>query len=105
MCQFDLSLRLCPDPSYEYDPSHEYSLLGLTHVMNSIFLDPSSGHWNPQTNSGLLLSSTFQNEATKSVMNIRREDLLDAANALASYRGMAATGRSTKNWLMCQLTG
>ena len=29
------------DPGYESDPSNEYSLLGLTHVMNLIFLDPS----------------------------------------------------------------
>ena len=47
---------ICSDPSYESDPSNEYSPLGLTHVMNSIFLDPSSEHWNPQTNSGLVLS-------------------------------------------------
>ena len=35
-------VRKCSDPSYEFDPSNEYSLLGLTHVMNSIFLDPSN---------------------------------------------------------------
>ena len=33
-------LYICSDPSYGSDPSNEYSLLGLTHVMNSIFLDP-----------------------------------------------------------------
>ena len=29
-------------------------------------------------------------------MNIREEDLLEAADALASYGGMAGVGRSTK---------
>ena len=38
---FCLSRFRCSDPSYESDPSNEYSLLGLTHVMNSVFLDPS----------------------------------------------------------------
>ena len=47
---------LCSDPSFESDPSNEYSLLRLTHVMNSIFLDPSSEYWNSQTNSWFLLS-------------------------------------------------
>ena len=34
-------VNFCSDPPYESDPSNEYSLLGLTLVMNSIFLDPS----------------------------------------------------------------
>ena len=48
--QFSISVQgitmeyICSDPSYESEPSNEYSLLGLTHVMNSIFLDPSSEH-------------------------------------------------------------
>ena len=50
-------LQVCSDPSFESNPSNEYSLLRLTHVLNSIFLDPSSEYWNPQTNSWLLLSS------------------------------------------------
>ena len=32
----------CSDPSYESDPSNKYSPHGLTHVINSIFLDPSN---------------------------------------------------------------
>ena len=31
----------CSDPGYESDPSNEYSLLQLVHVMNLISLDPS----------------------------------------------------------------
>ena len=34
-------LKYCSDLSFESDPSNEYSLLRLTHIMNSIFLDPS----------------------------------------------------------------
>ena len=49
------AINRCADPGYESDPSNEYSLLGLTHVMNLIFLDLSDEFltqvvniWNPQ---------------------------------------------------------
>ena len=44
---------LCSDPSYESDPSNEYSPLGLTHVMNSIFLDPSNEFLTQAVNIGI----------------------------------------------------
>ena len=58
------------DPSFESDPSNEYSLLWLTHVMNLIFLDPSDEFLTQVVNIGIpniFLASafTFQNEATK----------------------------------------
>ena len=43
----------CSDPSYESDPSNEYSPLGLTHVMNSIFLDPSNEFLTQAVNTGI----------------------------------------------------
>ena len=43
----------CSDPSYESDPSNEYSPLGLTHVMNSIFLDPSNEFLTQAVNIGI----------------------------------------------------
>ena len=43
----------CSDPSYESDPSNEYSPLGLTHVMNSIFLDPSNQFLTQAVNIGI----------------------------------------------------
>ena len=43
----------CSDPSYESDPSNEYSPLGLTHVMNSIFLDPSNEFLTKAVNIGI----------------------------------------------------
>ena len=60
----------CSDPSYESDPSNEYSPLGLTDVMNSIFLDPSNEFLTQAVNIGipkqtLGLAFMFQNEATK----------------------------------------
>ena len=63
-------LSLCSDPSYESDPSNEYSPLGLTQVMNSIFLDPSNEFLTQAVNIGipkqtLGLAFMFQNEATK----------------------------------------
>ena len=63
-------LLVCSDPSYESDPSNEYSPLGLTHVMNSIFLDPSNEFLTQAVNIGipkqtLGLAFMFQNEATK----------------------------------------
>ena len=45
--------NLCSDPSYESDPSNEYSPLGLTHVMNSIFLDPSNEFLTQAVNIGI----------------------------------------------------
>ena len=61
---------LSSDPSFESDPSNEYSLLRLTHVMNSIFLDPSDEFLtqvvNMESPNKFLASAfTFQNEATK----------------------------------------
>ena len=44
---------ICSDPSYESDPSNEYSPLGLTHVMNSIFLDPSNEFLTQAVNIGI----------------------------------------------------
>ena len=43
----------CSDPSYESDSSNEYSLLGLTHVMNSIFLDPCDEFFTQVVNIGI----------------------------------------------------
>ena len=44
---------MCSDPSYESDPSNEYSPLGLTDVMNSIFLDPSNEFFTQAVNIGI----------------------------------------------------
>ena len=49
----DCILSICSDPSYESDPSNEYSPLGLTHVMNSIFLDPSNEFLTQAVNIGI----------------------------------------------------
>ena len=49
-----LNEYICSDPSYESDPSNEYSPLGLTHVMNSIFLDPSNEFLTQAVNIGIL---------------------------------------------------
>ena len=100
----------CSDPSFESDPSNEYSLLRLTHVMNSIFLDPSDAFLTQVVNIGIpkqILGFCFH--VSKRGYKIgyeltREENLLEAANALTSYRGMAGAGRSIKNWLRCQLT-
>ena len=46
-------IKICSDPSYESDPSNEYSPLGLTHVMNSIFLDPSNEFLTQAVNIGI----------------------------------------------------
>ena len=52
--QYDDSTEdCCSDPSYESDPSNEYSPLGLTHVMNSIFLDPSNEFLTQAVNIGI----------------------------------------------------
>ena len=47
------SEKRCSDPSFESHPSNEYSLLRLTHVMNSIFLDPSDEFLTQVVNSGI----------------------------------------------------
>ena len=47
------ALWICSDPSFESDPSNEYSLLRLTHVMNSIFLDPSDEFLTQVVNIGI----------------------------------------------------
>ena len=62
--------KYCSDPSYESDPSNEYSPLGLTHVMNSIFLDPSNEFLTQAAtlespNKLWACAFMFQNEATK----------------------------------------
>ena len=53
----------CSDPSFESDPSNEYSLLRLTHVLNSIFLDPSDAFLTQVVNIGIpkqILGFCFQ---------------------------------------------
>ena len=47
------ALCICSDPSFESDPSNEYSLLRLTHIMNSIFLDPSDEFLTQVVNIGI----------------------------------------------------
>ena len=94
--------RNCSDPSFESDPSNEYSLLRLTHVLNSIFLDPSDEFLTQVVNIGILkqiLGFCFQvlKRGYKVGCELtREEDLLEAANALTSYRGMARAGKSIK---------
>ena len=46
-------IHRCSDPSYESDPSNEYSPLGLTHVMNLIFLDPGNEFLTQAVNIGI----------------------------------------------------
>ena len=93
------------------DPSNEYSLLRLTQVMNSIFLDPSDEFLTQVVNIGILKQILgFCFHVSKRGYKIgyeltREENLLEAANALTSHRGMAGAGRSIKNWPRCQLTG
>ena len=60
--------------------------------MNSIFLDPSSEHWNPQTNSRLVLSC-FKTRLENKLY--QGGGLLEAADAPASYRAMAGAGNNT----------
>ena len=92
------------------DPSNEYSLLRLTHVMNSIFLDPSDEFFTQVVNIGIpkhILGFCFH--VSKRGYKIgcelaREENLVEAAYALTRYRGMAGAGRSIKNWPRCQLT-
>ena len=93
---------ICSEPSFESDPSNEYSLLRLTHVMNSIFLDPSDEFLSQVVNIGIPKHSLgFCFHVSKQGYKIgyeltREENLLEAANALTSYRGMAGAGRSIK---------
>ena len=100
----------CSDPSFESDPSNEYSLLRLTHVMNSIFLNPSDEFLTQVVNIGipkriLGFCFHFSKRGYKIGYELTREEiLLEAANALTSYRGMAGAGRRFKNWPRCQLT-
>ena len=69
------------------------SLLRLTHVMNSIFLDPSDEFLTQVVNIGIpkqILGFCFH--VSKRGYKIdheltREENLLEAANALTSYRG------------------
>ena len=102
------TLYICSDPGYESDPSNEYSLLGLAHVMNLIFLDPSDEFLTQVVNIGIpkqILDFCFHvsKRGYKIGYDHKGEDLLGAANALASYWGMAGAGRGIKNWPMCHL--
>ena len=101
------------DPGYESDPSNEYSLLQLTHVINLIFLDPNDEFLTQVVNIGIpkqILGFCFH--VSKRGYKIGHdhkgggggEDSLEAANALTSYWGIARAGRSTKNWSRCQLS-
>ena len=108
---FELILsNYCSDPSSESDPSNEYSLLWLIHVMNSIFLDPSDEFLTQVVNIRIPKQILgFHFHVSKRGYKIgyeltREENLLEAANALTSYRGMAGSGRSIRNWPRCQLT-
>ena len=77
--------------------------------MNSIFLDPSDEFLTQVVNIGIpkqILGFFFH--VSKRGYKIgyeltREENLLEAANALTSYRGMAGAGRSIRNWPRCQL--
>ena len=78
--------------------------------MNLIFLDPSDEFLTQVVNIGIpkqILGFCFH--VSKRGYKIgceltRGEDLLEVANALASYRGMARAGRIIKNWPRYQLT-
>ena len=73
--------------------------------MNSIFLDPSDEFLTQVVNIGTpkqILGFCFH--VSKRGYKVgyeltREENLLEAANALTSYRGMAGAGRSIRNWL------
>ena len=69
---FPYDCRIVLTEVLNLDPSNEYSLLRLTHVMNSNFLDPRpSDEFLTQVvniespNKFLASAFTFQNEATK----------------------------------------
>ena len=87
---------ICSDPSFESDPSYEYSLLRLTHVMNLIFFYPSDECLTQVVNIGIpkqILGFCFH-ISKRSGYKIgyeltREENFLEAASALTSYRGMA----------------
>ena len=87
------TLWKCSDPCFESDPSNEYSLLRLTHVMNSIFLDPSDEFLTQVVNIGIPKHTLgFCFHVSKRGYKIgyeltREEILLEAAIALTSYRG------------------
>ena len=75
-----VELRLCSDPS------NEYSLLRLTHVMNSIFLDPSDEFLTQVVNIGIpkqILGFCFH--VSKRGYKIGYELTREATNALTSY--------------------
>ena len=78
--------------------------------MNSIFLDPSDEFLTQVVNIGipkqiLGFCFHFSKRGYKIGYELTREEiLLEAANALTSYRGMAGAGRRFKNWPRCQLT-
>ena len=78
--------------------------------MNSIFLDPSDEFLTQVVNIGipkqiLGFCFHFSKRGHKIGYELTREEiLLEAANALTSYQGMAGAGRRFKNWPGCQLT-
>ena len=86
-----IMFNICSDPSFESDPGNEYSLLRLTHVMKSIFLDPSDEFLTQVVNIGTpkhILGFCFH--VSKRGYKIgygltREENVLEAANALTSY--------------------
>ena len=80
----------CSDPGYESDPSNEYSLLQLVHVMNLIFLDPSDEFLTQVVSIGIpkqILGFCFHvsKRGYKIGYDHKGEYLLEAAIALASY--------------------
>ena len=77
--------------------------------MSSIFLDPSDEFLTQVVNIGIpkqILGFCFHvsKRGYKIGYELTREDnLLEAVNALTSYRGMAGADKSIKNWPRCQL--
>ena len=78
--------------------------------MNSIFLDASDEFFTQVVNiriSKHILGFCFHVSKIGHKIGYelaREENLLEAANVLASYQGMAGAGMSIKNWPRCQLT-
>ena len=77
--------------------------------MNLIFLDPSDEILTQVGNIGIpkqILGFCFHvsKRGYKIGFDHKEEDLLEAANALASYWGLAGDGRNIKNWPRCQLS-
>ena len=80
--------------------------------MNSIFHDPSDEFLTqvvniriPKQILGFCFHVSKRGYKVGYELTREEENLLEVANALTSYRGMAGAGRSIKNWRRCQLTG